>query len=178
MNTRCCGECQRDPPPWQAAAVFRYEFPVDALIAAFKYQGRLTLADALGELLAARLPPDWQDSLVVPLPVHTQRLRERGYNQATLLARDVATRQHMRYQPDSLQRRRVTAMQKTLSPAQREANLADAFSWQGPPLQGCNVLVIDDVLTTGATLSALARVLTEAGAGEVRALVVARTLPP
>lgn len=158
--------------------MFHYAFPVDALIAAFKYQGRLTLTDALGELLSARMPPAWQDSLLVPVPVHAQRLRQRGYNQAALLAREVASRLHMPCLPDRLQRLRATTMQKSLSPEQRVENLAQAFAWQGPPLQGCHVLVIDDVLTTGATLGAITRVLLAAGAGEVRALVLARTLPP
>lgn len=172
-----CEACQQQPPPWcQITAVFAHEFPADRLVAALKYHGRLALADCLGGLLADALPP-LEAPLLVPIPVHTRRLRTRGYNQAALLASKIARRQGWPLAPPHLARCQDTAMQKGLDRAARQANLQQALIWQGPHLDGRGILLVDDVLTTGATLAAASQVLREVGAGRIDVAVVTRTLP-
>lgn len=173
-----CNQCLLSPPPWQQAlALFHYEFPIDRLIAAYKYQGRLVLADCFGHLLAARCPPLPAQALLLPVPLHPARLRLRGYNQCTVLARILAQALERPCSLNQLQRRRDTPMQKTLHAQAREDNLKQAFVWQGEALCSRPVVLIDDVLTTGATLQAISATLRTAGAGDITVLVIARTLP-
>lgn len=176
-----CEACMQTPPDWsQATAVFAHEFPADRLVAALKYHGRLALADCLGGLLADALPPleaAPQAPLLIPVPVHARRLRSRGYNQALLLADKIARRQGWEVAPGHLVRREDTAMQKGLDKAARQANLQRALAWYGPALRGRHIILVDDVLTTGATLSAASQVLQASGAGRIDAAVVTRTLP-
>lgn len=175
---RRCDDCRLTPPPWQQMqALFRYEFPIDRLIAALKYHERLLLADTFGGLLADRADPADLPDLLLPVPVHAHRLRQRGYNQTALLMQQCARRLGIPDDTHSLQRVHDTAMQKLLDRDARRANLAGAFVWRGPSLQGRHVAVIDDVMTTGATLDALAEVLLAAGAARVDGWLLARTLP-
>ncbi len=174
-----CQDCRLNAPPWQSvSALFRYEFPVDRLISAFKYHGRLALADAFGSLLADQLPPSWRPDLLLPVPLHEHRLRQRGYHQTALLAGVMARRLGSASDWRGLRRLRDTAMQKTLDPQARLANLSEAFAWQGGTLAGRHVMLVDDVMTTGATLRTLTLPLLAAGAASVRIAVIARTLPP
>lgn len=178
VNTVCI-RCQQSPPPWQSCkALFRYEFPVDRLIAAFKYQGRLLLADFFGQLLSHLSATTPSIQLIVPVPLHQKRIGQRGYNQSALLARVLSKALNTPLALHRLQRRRDTVMQKTLSLDARRANLAGAFVWCGAPLAGAHILLIDDVMTTGATMQALTQTLHEAGAGTISIQVIARTLPP
>lgn len=173
-----CDACRLTPPPWQRLrALFRYEFPIDRLIAALKYHERLLLADVFGGLLADRADPAALPDLLLPVPVHPHRLRQRGHNQAALLARICARRLGLACDCHSLRRMQDTAMQKLLDREARRANLARAFAWCGPSLAGLHVAVIDDVMTTGATLEALNDILLAAGAASVEGWVIARTLP-
>ncbi|MEK6789496.1 MAG: ComF family protein [Pseudomonadota bacterium] len=173
-----CAECRLKPPPWQQAqTVFHYQFPIDRLIAAFKYQHQLALTDLFADLMAARIAPDALPTVIVPVPLHRNRLRERGYDQTLLLARTVARLTGLTCNTTTLQRLRDTPMQKTLDRDARRDNLAGAFGCAGHALAGQHILLIDDVLTTGATLSVLSEVLLNAGAESVHALVIARTLP-
>lgn len=173
-----CDDCRLAPPPWQRLHVlFRYEFPVDRLIAALKYHERLLLADSFGGLLADRADPAALPDLLLPVPVHAHRLRQRGHNQAALLARVCARRLGTACDPHSLRRVQDTAMQKLLDRDARRANLASAFAWRGPGLAGRRVAVIDDVMTTGATLATLTDILLAAGAASVEGWLIARTLP-
>ncbi|MES3040082.1 MAG: ComF family protein [Pseudomonadota bacterium] len=166
------------PPPWQQAqAVFHYQFPIDRLIAAFKYHHQLALTDLFADLMAARIAPDAQPTVIVPVPLHPHRLRERGYDQTLLLARELSRLTGIVCNATTLQRLRDTPMQKTLDRDARRENLAGAFGCHEQALAGQRILLIDDVLTTGATLSVLSEVLLKAGAESVHALVIARTLP-
>jgi len=177
-DTCICAECQLSPPVWQGAqAAFHYQFPVDRLIAAFKYQHQLALTDLFADFIAARITPDAQPTLIVPVPLHPHRLRERGYDQTLLLAQALARLTGLACNATTLQRLRDTPMQKTLDRDARRANLAGAFACHGRALTGQRILLVDDVLTTGATLSVLSEVLLNAGAESVHALVIARTLP-
>ena len=112
--------------------------------------------------------------VVVPVPLHTARLRERGSNQAALLAREMARRVGLVVEEQTLVRWRVTAPQVELDARQRKENVRDAFRCSGDALAGKQVLLIDDVYTTGATLEACAVALYEGGARDVRALTLAR----
>jgi ComF family protein len=144
-------------------------------IHAFKYQGRRELAEPLGRMLftywqEAHLPAD----LVVPVPLHANRQRERGYNQSALLARVLARQARLELDEVHLVRTRATPPQVGLSADKRKTNVKDAFSWAGGVLEGCAVLLVDDVCTTGATLEACALALRGGGAQAVWALTLAR----
>lgn len=160
----------------RAAAL--YADPLAQAIHRFKYENRPELQLPLGELLASY----WRGrsvtvDLVIAVPLHPQRLAERGFNQAELLAAVLCRQAKLpQLRPDVLRRTRETQQQMLLGPVERRANVQDAFAWQGPALGGCKALLIDDVATTGATLEACAQALLAAGAGKVWALTVARAL--
>jgi ComF family protein len=161
-------------------AVGTYSEPCLRLIHELKYRGRKKLADVLGTHLAGLLLNDTvlrQADLLVPVPLHPARRRERGYNQAELLARAVSGRTGIPV-GNVLRRVRNTRSQVNLTPEQRRANLAGAFhACPGITLAGRRVVLVDDVTTTGATLSAAARVLHDLGASQVSGLVVADARP-
>lgn len=170
-----CGACLQAPPAFERIqAMFAYDFPVDALIHALKYGRRLALAPVLGEMLASSGPPE--ADVLVPMPLAPQRLFERGFNQALEIAR-VLSRRH-RIPLDATACRKVieTAPQAALPWKARAKNVRRAFVCDAS-VAGLRVAVVDDVLTTGATLNEIARVLRKAGAASVTGWVVARTLP-
>jgi len=172
------------PPPFDAAyAGAAYAHPWAMLVAQFKFEGALELAPALaGALLAARRrDPAGLPELLLPVPLSTQRLRERGYNQAWELARRLARLAGVRADARLVLRTRATAQQLALPPERRAANVRGAFAVEPlrrGELAGRHVALVDDVMTTGATLAELARVLKQAGAARVEAWVVARTPRP
>lgn len=171
-----CLSCHREPPPYAAvSAPFLYGGQLAVALLRFKYSAAGHLARALGRLLAPSLRAALSvrpATLVVPVPLHPRRLRRRGYNQAALLA---AQAQGAPLSPASraLRRLRPTRSQAGLSPPQRLENLRGAFA-AGPAVRGRSVLLVDDVMTTGATAWACSEALLEAGAAEVRVLVLAR----
>jgi ComF family protein len=152
--------------------------PAGRLVRAFKYDGARDLARPLGTLLATRYP--WRsDVLVVPVPLHRSRLRSRGYNQAVLLARVLARRRRLPWVPDVLTRVRDTLTQTRLPGVQRRRNLAAAFAVRhATRLRGRDVVLLDDVVTTGATVDACAATMLAAGARSVRAYALAFTPAP
>nr|HID12457.1 ComF family protein [Anaerolineae bacterium] len=140
-----------------------------------KYRGRTALAEPLGGLLAAYwMQHPMTADVVVPVPLHATRLRERGYNQAALLAREMARRVGLVVDELTLVRQRATAPQVELDAKQRKENVRDAFRCSDDALTSKQVLLIDDVCTTGATLEACAVALLEGGARGVQALTLAR----
>jgi ComF family protein len=155
-----------------------YADPLSQAIHRFKYEGRRELHEPLGLLLAGYwLGRSVTVDLVAPVPLHENRLRERGFNQSELLAMVLCRQARLSLlQPGVLCRQRDTQQQMLLGPAERRANVQDAFAWAGPALAGCKVLLIDDVATTGSTLEACAEALLAAGAGKVWALTAARAL--
>jgi len=170
-----CGHCLHNPPHFKrTVAAYSYAFPLDKLVLAFKYSEKLHLAHSLGDRLAQAVVvrPD----CVVAMPLHPARLRERGFNQSLQLARHIGRRLDIPVLPHACQRVRNTASQSTLPWKERSRNMRKAFS-STAEVSGKHVAVVDDVMTTGATLNELARVLLNAGASEVSAWVVARTLP-
>jgi ComF family protein len=171
-----CGPCIARPPRFDATVVLAdYEAPIAAMVLALKSGARLDLGPAFGRLLACRAaahlaPGTW----IVPVPLALPRLRERGFNQALELARPLARAAARELAPAAVARVRHRAPQKALDRAHRRANLAGAFVAE-VGFGGREVALVDDVLTTGATLDALAAVVKRAGAGRVTNLVVART---
>ena len=170
-----CGACLDRPPRFDAVeAAFAYRFPMDALILAFKYGGRLALARGLGEQLARAATRNVD--AIVPMPLAPARLAERGYNQALEIARVVATLTGIPLLRDACRKVADTPPQAALPWSERARNVRRAFVCDAD-FQGKRIAVVDDVLTTGATLNELARVLRKAGAVSVAGWVVARTLP-
>lgn len=170
-----CGACLRRPPHFDATrAIWRYGFPLDRLIQALKYSRRLASADFFGQALLAATAQDAPPDLILPVPLSPQRLAERGFNQSVEIARPLARR----WRAPLLLRgidRRETPPQASLPWKERAKNIRHAFACT-LALDGRRVLVVDDVMTTGATLDELARTLKMHGAARVDTLVLARTL--
>jgi len=163
-----------------ARALGPYEGLMAELITRFKYQGATYLAHPLGMLLAGYKDTDFSLAnidLLVPVPLHPRRLRERGFNQSLLLARVVSRVHKIPLQFNLLERIRYTQPQTQLSGAEREKNMRGAFRVRKNILPaGINILLIDDVFTSGATVGECARVLKEAGARQVQVLTLARAI--
>jgi ComF family protein len=174
-----CGACLASPPAFDATlAACRYAFPADRLVQAFKYRGRLALATWCAQAIVVareRTGNDVPDALM-PMPLAASRERERGFNQATEIARVLAERTGIRLLLGSAQRVRSTDPQASLPWRDRARNVRGAFACDDA-VRGLHVAVIDDVMTTGATLGELARTLKAAGAVRVQNWVVARTPP-
>jgi ComF family protein len=170
-----CGTCLAAPPTYDGvAAAFIYQFPVDALVQKYKYGPDLTLAPILGRLLGTM--SCGEVDAVVAMPLGDSRLRSRGFNQAQELARVAARMRGLPLLARACRKVSETPPQASLPWKERAANVRGSFVCDAD-LRGQRVAVVDDVMTTGATLNELARVLKRAGAQSVRAWVVARTLP-
>ncbi|MEO6323741.1 MAG: ComF family protein [Thermoanaerobaculia bacterium] len=171
-----CVDCRTETPPTAAArAVGIYSGVLSRIVIAFKFHGYDILAEPAAALMrqAARdLPAD----TIVPVPSTRHRNRERGYDPALLLARGIGSRLGLRVEP-FLRRARETVPQSTLPAPQRQANVMGAFS-SSDRVRGRSVLLVDDVMTTGATAFSAARSLLEAGASRVDLVVLARTPEP
>jgi ComF family protein len=173
-----CGRCLAEPPEFsRVVTATSFGFPTDAAIRRLKYARQLALVQPLAMLLVERLRGETMPDLIVPMPLSVQRLRERGFNQALELARVVSSALEVTLEARRCVRVRDTAPQAALPWQERRRNVRGAFQWQGQ-IVGARVAVIDDVLTTGATLEELARTLKRAGAREVWGWVVARTERP
>jgi len=174
-----CGSCLTRAPPFaRAVAPFRYAYPLDYLIRRFKYHGALAHGRVLGTLLAQRLPQDgsaWP-ALIVPMPLHRARHRERGFNQAAELARPVGAMLGIRVDPGLCMRQRATEDQTLLSASERRRNVRGAFALTRTP-DVEHVAIVDDVLTTLSTAAELARTLRRAGVATVEVWAIARALP-
>ena len=172
-----CGACLADPPHYDAScAAFTYAFPVDVLVQALKYRGQLALAGFFAHKLRQRIDLAAGVDLIVPLPLHPARLAERGFNQAAEIAKALSRASGIRMDARVARRVRNTAPQADLPWRERAANMRRAFSCEHD-LAGLNVAVVDDVMTTGATLNEFARTLKQSGAARVQNWVVARTPP-
>jgi ComF family protein len=173
-----CGECLRTPPSFDdVVTAFDYRFPIDRLVQRFKFSADLAAGAYLGEALARTVVAVPAPDLVLASPASAARLRERGFNPALVLARHVKARLGVALDARGLSKVRHTPPQSGLDRAGRRRNLRGAFSVRRR-LDGLHVAVVDDVMTTGATLSALAAVLKDGGAARVSGWVVARTPEP
>jgi ComF family protein len=187
VGDHLCGDCRTRPGAFdRARAVGHYAGALKALILQFKFHGQVGLAQPLGRLLLDAFLHHWPAGdvdLILPVPLHQRRMRRRGYNQAYLLVRHwplwyealngVPLACHI--ERDLLRRVRPTTPQTGLNRGERERNLNRAFALAGPlPAKGLRILLVDDVLTTGATVNACARMLSASGAGRVEVLTLAR----
>lgn len=180
-----CGACLRRAPSFsRVEAPWRYAFPIDSLITRFKHQARWPLGRLLGELLAEHLHHAFAEglprpALLLPVPLARQRQRQRGFNQAELLARWLNRQLALPLQAHWLQRVLETPAQQQLDAVTRKRNLRHAFALApGSQVDGLHLALVDDVLTTGATAERLARLLLDAGAARVDVYCLARTPKP
>lgn len=185
LCARCMERCRRlritDPPPGRRSGsllatvngLYQYDAPLREAIFLFKYRRRRAMAAPLGALMLEALPVHAQTcEAIVPVPLHPSRLRERGFNQSALLADAVAAALG-RTVDERLARVRETPHQVGCDSGQREANVRDAFAWQAGAAAPGVVLLIDDVLTTSATMRACARALRSSGTQVVHGLALA-----
>jgi ComF family protein len=177
-----CGRCLADPPPLDACyTAVSYDYPWSALIAQYKFHGQAGWARAFATLMRSTpwVEPALDDAdLVLPMPLSRERLAERGFNQSLQLARLLA---RDRVEPALLLRIRHTPAQSALDRKGRLANVKGAFALdplRPAAVHGKRVVLVDDVMTSGASIHAAARTLREAGAARVTAVVLARTDEP
>lgn len=177
-----CGHCLREPHPIDACyAAVAYEYPWSALIAQFKFNGQAGWANTFATLMRSAPwvePALDRAELVVPMPLSAERLAERGFNQALMLGRSLAP---AKITPDLLLRVRHSAPQASLDRKDRLGNVKGAFAIDPlriAQLRGADVVLVDDVMTSGASIFTAAQVLRQAGATHITAVVLARTDAP
>jgi ComF family protein len=178
-----CGQCLRQPRPWgRLVAAGPYDGRLRELILAYKFEGRLDLGRQLQELLLAAFARGLADfpelagcDMLVPVPLHPRRLLARGYNQSREIARLLAARRRLPIVQEALSRVRMTVPQMELGARERVENIRAAFAARRELVAGRSALLVDDIMTTGATLEECARTLARAGAARVDVLVLART---
>lgn len=169
-----CGECLQYPPAFDRSyAALDYAFPVDKLIQAYKYHHQLALARLFGTLLSQAVRDQPRPDAILPMPLHAARLRERGFNQAQEIAKFIAKDMGLPLAARSASRVVNTASQATLDWDGRKKNMRGAFACAAN-LHGQHLALVDDVMTSGATLDALSKTLKQAGAREISVWVVAR----
>ena len=169
-----CGECLKQVPAFDhTRAALEYAFPSDKLIQALKYGGQLALAKLFGELLYASLRATPMPDLILPMPLHPARLKQRGFNQALEIAKVLSKRFDIPLATHIAQRVVDTTPQASLPMDARHKNVKNAFACNHP-LASQHIALVDDVMTSGATLNELAKVLKRAGAARVDVWVVAR----
>jgi ComF family protein len=182
LNRTVCGSCISASPDFDVThAVFLYQFPIDAMMQRYKYGNSLNLGDTFGQLLSDKVLLENQSKnidLIIPMPMHPQRLKERGFNQAIEIAKalnkDLTHNKILDYK--SVIRQKLAPPQASLPLKERVKNIKDAFRVKGD-LDGKRIAIVDDVMTTGASLNELAKTLKKAGAVHVECWVIARTLP-
>lgn len=179
-----CAACTKRPPPWnRGRAALAYDEASRGLVLRFKHAGRTEAAATFARWLALAGRDLLSDAdLILPVPLHRWRLLRRGYNQSALLAGRLAKLTGLAWSPAVLRRCRATASQQGLGAAARRANVtATAFvvpAARRAAIEGRRIVLVDDVLTTGATLGACVRVLHAAGCARVDVLVLARVVKP
>ncbi|MFC7301065.1 ComF family protein [Cognatiluteimonas weifangensis] len=170
-----CGRCLRRPPPLALVrSACLYAPPLDRWLPRFKFHQDLAAGRVLAQLLAAACATAPRPQALVPVPLHRTRLRRRGYDQALELARPLARAFALPLRAELLRRTRATAPQSELHAAARRRNLRDAFAVPAAVTRPAHVALVDDVMTTGATLHAAAAALRRAGVARVDAWVCAR----
>ncbi|HEX5539832.1 MAG TPA: ComF family protein [Methylophilaceae bacterium] len=177
LHGQTCGHCLKSPPAFdRTRALLRYGYPVDAMLQRYKYQHLLSMAHTFAGLMLHALPTAALPDLLIPMPLHAQRLKERGFNQALEIARIVAGKLALPLDMHSCTRTKDTAPQVSLPLKQRVKNMRGAFHCT-EDLHGLRIALLDDVMTTSASLNALAKTVKAAGAAKVECWVIARTLP-
>ncbi len=181
--TGLCDECATSPPRYgKLRSIAFYHTTLQQTIHLFKFEKKKVLAQYIIQLINAHIPVDCEMAeygFVLPIPIHKKRLRERGFNQATLLANGIATVEDIPVLTDTLVRKRHTVAQSSLDREARQQNIVGAFEVRNPDIiSGKRLLVIDDVFTTGATIREAVSELWTADPAEIDVLTLARTLDP
>jgi len=177
LGGETCGVCLSQPRRFdRVLAPAAYAYPLDRLIQNFKYGGNLAVAPLLADLMLARIRTEPLPDLIVPMPLSTERLRARGFNQSLEIAALIGRRTGVPVDADACQRVRHGDAQSSLPYRRRADNVQGAFVCMRD-LTGCSIAVVDDVLTTGSTLDEIARVLRLCGASRITGWTAARTLP-
>jgi ComF family protein len=173
-----CNACRAERPYFHALRAWTvFEDPVRKALHKLKYYRNFSLGDALAaQMFAFTKGLNWQPDMLLPIPLGRQRMKERGYNQAGMIAEPLAMALDIEFAPKALMRRKETRSQVGLSKQERQKNVLGAFQVVAG-VNGKTILVLDDVSTTGSTLSSSAEALLSAGAKDVYALTVARALP-
>jgi ComF family protein len=172
-NGQLCGSCISSPPDFDATnSVFLYDFPIDSMMVRYKYGEMLSICAFFGQMLSEKVATESVD-LIIPMPMHPARIKERGFNQALEIAK-VFGKEKLDYK--SVIRQKLTPPQASLPLKERVKNIKGAFS-ANVNLTDKRIAIVDDVMTTGASLNELAKTLKAAGASHVECWVIARTLP-
>ncbi len=185
FNSQPCGHCLKSAPDFDAThALFTYDFPLNTLLQRYKYGSMLNLrhnfADLMSENLLLSNIRVKNIELIIPMPMHPQRLQERGFNQALEIAKLVSNILKIPLDYKSCMRNKLSPPQASLPLKERVKNIRGVFSIKeshAHNLQGLKIALIDDVMTSGASLNELAKTIKKAGASHVECWVVARTLP-
>ncbi len=176
-----CGSCLSSTPDFDATrAVFLYSFPIDAMMVRYKYGNMLNLSNAFGEFLAEKITPTVLNhnhvDLIIPMPMHPARIKERGFNQAHEIAKVLTKNCREKLDFKSAERVKLTPPQASLPLKERVKNIKGAFAVNAD-MTNKRIAIVDDVMTTGASLNELAKILKKTGASHVECWVIARTLP-
>ena len=180
-ETHLCGQCLAQEPPFSHTyALFRYQEPISRMILNLKFQEALVNARILGELLTEKIINTWYrdkslPKIIIPVPLHSVRLQQRGFNQALEIARPIARTLQIPLDVSSCRRSLATDPQATLHPSERKQNIKNAFQLLKPiPYQ--HIAVIDDVITTGHTINEFCRMLKKSGVRQIDVWCCARAI--
>lgn len=177
-SSRICSRCEDEPPDYTALRSWAaFVDPVRAAVHKLKYRRDIALGEALSRpLIKYLIQLNWDIDLVVPVPMSVAHIKERGYNQAVLLAKPIALRCGLEYKSKALLKVRETLKQVGLSLPERRKNLEGAFKVNGAFVAKKNILIVDDVVTSGSTMEACSDVLLAEGANKVYGLTLARVI--
>ena len=179
VNSGLCGRCQEKRPSFKLLRSWAvFEEPVRKALHRLKYGRDIGLGEALSNQMSGFVTQlGWPVDMLIPIPLGKERLKERGYNQVAMVAMPLSIQLGLDYHPSGLARARETRSQVGLSAVERQENVRGAFFADGTQVNGRTILLMDDVSTTGATLSSAAETLLASGAREVFAITIARALP-
>jgi len=185
MSDLTCAQCTINPPAFdEVIAAWLYDFPIDTLVTRFKHQGKWPMGRLMAELFGEFLRYRFNEGLalpdfLLPVPMANKRMRQRGYNQAAMLADWLGSLLQLPVNDRLLQRVKETPAQQGLDAKARRRNLLDAFELLMPQeVTGKHIALVDDVLTTGSTADVIAKLLRKAGARQVDVYCLARTAKP
>ena len=170
-----CGVCQQTPPKYDATiAPYRYEYAIKHLIIELKFYKKLYNADLLGKLLARHINKQQLPEYLIPVPMHRKRLNKRGFNQAMELCHVLSKELNIPVLSNAVIKKKATEAQANLTAKQRRQNLKDSFAIN-EVINAQHIAIVDDVMTTGATMNEIAKLLEKAGIKHIEAWVCART---
>jgi ComF family protein len=179
MSMSLCAKCKANPPAYRVMRSWAvFDSAIQNGLHTMKYRRNIGLGESIALQMAADVRAlHWPVEVMIPVPLGKKRLKERGYNQVGLVARPLAYQLGLQYRPDALRKTRDTRSQVGLSISQRSENVQNAYQADQKAVRSKSVLIMDDVATTGSTISACTSALLSAGAQEVYVLTIARALP-